>query len=380
VPDGARTTGAKRRVYTAALALALPALPVVGLLQQDREELAALTYTLLTLTVGVTLLGLLTRRLSITVAERTILVVIPSVVLLRLAVALYATEIDTDNVRMLVAETVGPTLIAMLLIGFVALDTRRGLVWSLGMWGVFTGLLAPTIVTVFATEPDVAIALGRQSVTVLVMIGLASILSSLKGQLAAERARAVALHELASTDPLTGIANRRGAEEVLGASLARVARYGAELSVALLDLDRFKARNDTHGHAAGDRALREIVAVLHEDLRVTDTLGRWGGDELVVVAPETSPAELAQLAERWRQRIAELGLAAGRDAVVTTSVGVTGAIARDSLDTVLQRADRALYAAKAAGGDHVVVEPVPGRDVDRRRSDDAGPSPAVVTS
>jgi diguanylate cyclase len=379
VPDGARTTGAKRRVYTAALALALPALPVVGLLQQDREELAALTYTLLTLTVGVTLLGLLTRRLSITVAERTILVVIPSVVLLRLAVALYATEIDTDNVRMLVAETVGPTLIAMLLIGFVALDTRRGLVWSLGMWGVFTGLLAPTIVTVFATEPDVAIALGRQSVTVLVMIGLASILSSLKGQLAAERARAVALHELASTDPLTGIANRRGAEEVLGASLARVARYGAELSVALLDLDRFKARNDTHGHAAGDRALREIVAVLHEDLRVTDTLGRWGGDELVVVAPETSPAELAQLAERWRQRIAELGLAAGRDAVVTTSVGVTGAIARDSLDTVLQRADRALYAAKAAGGDHVVVEPVPGRDVDRRRSDDAGPSPAVVT-
>jgi diguanylate cyclase (GGDEF)-like protein len=195
----------------------------------------------------------------------------------------------------------------------------------------------------------------RQSMIVGAVVGLAYGLASLKTQLTEERVRAKALDELASTDPLTGVSNRRGAEHALRQQLARVDRYGGSLSIALFDLDRFKERNDHHGHAAGDDALVAVVSALRSDLRATDLIGRWGGDELLVIVPDTSPADVRRSAERWRGLIADLGLAAGPGRV-TTSIGLATRHHGDTVDTLLTRADRSLYAAKGLGGDTVVTD------------------------
>jgi diguanylate cyclase (GGDEF)-like protein len=127
--------------------------------------------------------------------------------------------------------------------------------------------------------------------------------------------------------------------------------------VALFDLDRFKERNDHHGHAAGDEALIAVVDALGAELRATDVIGRWGGDELLLVVPETAPDDVRHSAERWRAVIADLGLAAGPNQV-TTSIGLATYRPGDDIDTLLIRADRALYSAKRQGGDAVATDAV----------------------
>ena len=343
----------RRRVYIGALATVAPFLPVVAVVQADRELATVPVYAAITFAVVGALIGLLTRRLSLAGAERLIVIVVAAAVLGRVGLTLYSDTTPTA-MRALVSETAGPTLVALILVIFLATDTRPARWWSLALFGVFAALLGPRAVTLWSVDPGASVALFRQALTLLVVIGLASGLASLKEQLSAERTRTSALAELAKTDPLTGALNRRGTSEVLAAQIDRAARYHGVVSVALLDLDRFKARNDHLGHAAGDDALVRIVATLGDDLRTTDTLGRWGGDELLIVAPETSSNEVHVLADRWRTRVADLGLAAGADQV-TASVGVATYEPGDTVETLLMRADRAMYAAKAAGGDRVVT-------------------------
>jgi diguanylate cyclase (GGDEF)-like protein len=108
-----------------------------------------------------------------------------------------------------------------------------------------------------------------------------------------QRARHLSLH-----DALTGLPNRRLMQDRLAQSLAQARREGWSVAVVFIDLDRFKDLNDHHGHAAGDDALVAVVGTLRASLRVTDALGRWGGDELLVVAPATSLAEALQSQHR----------------------------------------------------------------------------------
>jgi diguanylate cyclase (GGDEF)-like protein len=366
IVDSTRTDRLKRRIYVAALAVATPIVPVIGWVQRGHEDGAVVVYGVMTLTLAVTLAGLLARRLSLVAAERTVLVVVVASILTRLARAVFVLDLAPDEVRRLVTETVGPTLVTVVLILYLAMDTRRGLRWALALWATFTAMLAPVIVAAATSDPTAAIALVRQALVVGAVVALASGLAALKAQLAEESARARALGQLASTDPLTGIHNRRGVEAVLREQLARLARYGGDLVVGLVDLDRFKDLNDQHGHAAGDEALVAVVTALRAGLRVTDALGRWGGDELLVVAPATPLAEAQRSAERWRDRIAALELPAG-PGHLTCSIGVVRAAPGDTVETLLARADRALYRAKRAGGDQIAT-------------DDAGPTPPAVAT
>ncbi len=174
-----------------------------------------------------------------------------------------------------------------------------------------------------------------------------------------ERKRVEAeLRRMATTDPLTGLWNRRRFLELAEGELARLRRYGRPVAVLMLDVDHFKAINDGHGHAAGDEALCHLAALCREELRDIDHLGRLGGEEFAVALPEAGLEAAVEVAERLRLRIAGTGLALsgprGGTIRMTVSVGVAAARAEDaSIERALGRADRALYQAKAAGRDRV---------------------------
>ena len=159
------------------------------------------------------------------------------------------------------------------------------------------------------------------------------------------------LHALATTDMLTGLPNRRQLMSQMETEVRRAARSGRPLSLALLDVDRFKAINDAHGHPAGDFVLQTIAAELRRVTRGGDVLGRFGGEEFAVLMPETSLAKARQAGERLRAAIARraIDLPDGTKERVTISVGVALLAGGEGCDHLVSRADCALYEAKADG-------------------------------
>jgi two-component system cell cycle response regulator len=157
----------------------------------------------------------------------------------------------------------------------------------------------------------------------------------------------------ALTDELTGLANRRDGELRLERQVALCVRNGQDLGLIRIDIDHFKTINDTRGHQGGDRVLAEVARRLAGALRGGDELARWGGDEFVVLLPNTERAGIARAAERLRAAVAEGPVALeGGDVGVTISIGWAH-WAGDTASDLLLRADRALYAAKDAGRDTI---------------------------
>jgi diguanylate cyclase (GGDEF)-like protein len=162
---------------------------------------------------------------------------------------------------------------------------------------------------------------------------------------------------LASTDPLTGSANRRSFVEKSEIEIARAQRYDRPLSLLMLDVDRFKAINDTYGHAAGDAVLRAIGDTLRANLRTTDILGRIGGEEFAILLVETTLPSAALLAEKLRLQLAALVIRHGAHELrFTASFGVAPLGA--GLDDALRVADELLYEAKRAGRNRIAAHQV----------------------
>ncbi len=163
--------------------------------------------------------------------------------------------------------------------------------------------------------------------------------------------------ELAAIDPLTGCVNRRTLVERLEAELERVQRYKLALSVLMIDLDRFKSVNDEHGHLVGDSVLRQVGELLLAEVRTVDVVARFGGEEFVVLVPETGPEGARISAERIRLRVAQHDFADGGEQPlgVTVSVGITSLDPGEASDpeAVIARADDALYRAKRYGRNRV---------------------------
>lgn len=161
------------------------------------------------------------------------------------------------------------------------------------------------------------------------------------------------LAELAETDSLTGVPNRRRVEQVLASEFERAQRYRRPLTTMMADIDHFKSINDTLGHAAGDEALKQVARELNLTLRQSDQLGRFGGEEFLIVAPEVGPTGAMALAERLRRRVEERVRAGGK--IVTISIGVmawdgTGDV---QIAELVRVADQALYDAKRGGRNRV---------------------------
>lgn len=206
-----------------------------------------------------------------------------------------------------------------------------------------------------AGDPAYLTAWNFGSVLVLCWI-VAEVLTRLHFALDSER-------EIARTDALTGVANGRQLREVAEVELERVTRYGGVFTLAFLDLDHFKTVNDSLGHQAGDRLLRDIARAMTVRLRRVDVIARFGGDEFVILLPETDAASAAIVLENVRAAIARVGSAYG--GAVRASIGaVTFLEAPDTVDEILRRADSAMYVAKAAGRDRVVSITMGGEDGD----------------
>ena len=156
---------------------------------------------------------------------------------------------------------------------------------------------------------------------------------------------------LARTDPVTGLMNRRAAEEVLEREASRAKRFGSRMSLALIDLDHFKQVNDRHGHAAGDEALRATAQVLLGAMRGVDAAARWGGDELLAILPATGLDGAHSFAERARAAVEKLPPQVMHGA--TLSVGVAELQPGEDWEDAVRRADARLYEAKDAGRNRV---------------------------
>jgi diguanylate cyclase (GGDEF)-like protein len=153
---------------------------------------------------------------------------------------------------------------------------------------------------------------------------------------------------LATTDWLTGLRNRRSFETIAELEIARQKRYGGVFSLALVDLDDFKGLNDARGHHAGDETLKLLAAVLQKHTRASDSIARLGGDEFVVLMPSTQKADCSLLCQQISRKIADRMAAVGF--ATTASIGcATFEQAPTSVSEALQRADEAMYFAKANG-------------------------------
>lgn len=166
------------------------------------------------------------------------------------------------------------------------------------------------------------------------------------------------LSDQASYDPLTKVLNRRALEEVVNTELSRSLRHGIPMSVMMLDIDHFKRINDSYGHGQGDHVLMQVAAVLTKNTRQYDSVARIGGEEFIILLPDTSIAQAKLMAEKLRIKIAEHDYKVQVDDAikVTASFGITErGSEKDNWLKILERADSGLYQAKAAGRNAVIV-------------------------
>lgn len=160
------------------------------------------------------------------------------------------------------------------------------------------------------------------------------------------------IRELMLTDPLTGVGNRRHLDERLQAEFNRAKRYGNSLCVVITDLDHFKGINDTYGHSVGDHVLKIFAKHLQEAVRASDFVARFGGEEFILVLPETTLQGAMQLADRIRTTLERRDFS-GIERSITASFGITVIKEGDAMEEILLRADRALYISKENGRNRV---------------------------
>lgn len=232
-----------------------------------------------------------------------------------------------------------------------------------GLWaGLAAGVLAGVLFVVYASGVDFApLAYSTRTIVFLTLgfslggyadklrrseQGLRAVIARLEDA-EEERTRLVGeLEALSRTDPLTGAANRRHFDVQLDRELDASRIHGRPVTLAMLDLDRFKVFNDSQGHLAGDRLLKAVTAIWRAALRTTDTLARYGGEEFAAILPGCDEADAVLLAERMRSAV---------PSDQTCSVGIATWDGTETADELVGRADAALYEAKQSGRDRVLV-------------------------
>ena len=253
-------------------------------------------------------------------------------------------------------------MVLILVFGMFALRPRQA------RWlSVFAcALLALAMVWKGATDPA-HYPPAVEAVHLLFAIIILAAVGTLTARMAAIRARMRAqkadlqhaleqIRLLATRDELTGLSNRRHMNELMAIEKARQRRTGQPMSVALLDIDFFKRINDTYGHTGGDLVLKTFAQLTRDSLRTTDVMGRWGGEEFLLMLPDTTATDAAACVERMRKQLARLSADAIAPGLrVTFSAGVADVTSTDELETAIERADQAMYRAKVQGRNCTVV-------------------------
>jgi diguanylate cyclase len=352
----------KRRVYLMLLGLAAfgTLIAFVVELSDGRADGSVVIPSVITLvlTGG---LAYLTRnpRVSLTTVEVAIFVAFTAAVLGNLAHGLYLGDAGSGPSEG--ARVVLHWVPALFIFAYIAFG-RDWAGWS--SFGVFMAVVAVTAPAVFLGDawntPLGAPTLVQIYLAHVVVLVALSFFAGVQQRLAAWQDAAQEMRLMALTDALTGLANRRWGEEQLEQELLRAARYGRSFAVIMLDIDHFKLLNDTYGHAAGDGVLVDLAHRLRRLLRATDHVVRWGGEEFLILAPETRLDAALELADSLRERVAAESMGGGH--VVTVSLGVATYHPGDVSASLIERADAALYRAKRGGRDRVEPEWPPASD------------------
>jgi diguanylate cyclase (GGDEF)-like protein len=231
---------------------------------------------------------------------------------------------------------------------------RRTLLYAVA--GVALSIGAPTGLLIlrelYSPRPVATELLSDRLTYVYVLIGTAVVLAFVGFLLGRQADRLAALSQ---TDSLTGLPNRRALSEYVRDEILRSIRYGAPMSLLLVDVDGLKQVNDAHGHPAGDRVIRSVATAIRQTLRASDFGARWGGDEFAIVAPNTGSEAARSSAERLIHRVIERSEERGQRA--TVSVGIAtfdpSLSTHADLESLIRAADGALYLAKANGRNRV---------------------------
>jgi diguanylate cyclase (GGDEF)-like protein len=255
------------------------------------------------------------------------------------------------------------TLFTFSMVGLGALAVRHGRPQS----GVFVAATLISMVGTLVTTLSVMGVLPFNKLTFRaveagVMLEAAIWALALGLRLRRQHEDGLRAQELAQRDPLTGLHNRRGFLELALPVFATAARSARPVSAVVIDIDHFKRINDRHGHAGGDLTLVDVAERIRNACRTGDIVARWGGEEFVMLLPETDSAQACALAERLRESFAQspVPLDEGHAVPITASFGVAVREGPMSLDQLLQAADTALYRAKDAGRDRVMCSAVSG--------------------
>lgn len=234
---------------------------------------------------------------------------------------------------------------------------RYMLTLFLGIWALVVAVWGELLAAAFWTGPVVIAVLNGFYVVALtgVTIGVMLLIRMYRRTIEELSEKQRRLIELSITDDLTGLYNARYFYRRLEEEIARSRRYGRPLSLLFIDLDDFKRFNDTYGHLAGDRVLRKVARVLKESLRENDSAYRYGGEEFVIILPETGAEEGCVAAERVRRRIEDCSFRGEEKVKVTASVGVVEYREGDAIEDFVRRADQAMYRAKAEGKNRVFL-------------------------
>lgn len=260
------------------------------------------------------------------------------------------------------AKGVVPGLLAVTML-FAALNLRAKQIVAVSLYalGSFSCAVLFAIYHAGAAQPEVEIS---YAVTLLIMLTGCMLLSlrlyQLRSRLRKQRQElASALEEnreLASRDPLTGLLNRRHMLELLHLEQRRCLRGVRSMLLAQMDIDHFKSINDTYGHGVGDLALQTFADQVRENIRSSDVFSRWGGEEFVLLLSDTHVDGAMLTLQRVREAVQNAAIAGAPAALrMTVSIGLAEHIAGESIEVTLDRADKALYCAKRAGRNQVVL-------------------------
>lgn len=330
----------RRRVYLVASLFGLSSMVVFWFLRQGSDVYVRWAYPFFLLN-GLICAAMLSRpHVPVRVSERYTLIVFMLLVLSKFVYEVYAQSSSQTSSAELTESVYWLACIVVLMI-YMVLETRKGLYSSVLLVTLMTVIGLPGLVSeALAGDPSRLLGFARFLTFMAGVVPFVYVISSVKERLAIERWHS-------STDALTGAANRRKLLDVLHS-----VRQGC--SVVLFDLDHFKGINDSFGHEVGDAVLRDVAALSREALRsgTGETIGRWGGEEFLVVLPGVRLEQALEVAERLRYRLASHAF--GKVGQVTASFGVAYAHEAGAVRGLIRQADEAMYRAKHSGRNRVV--------------------------
>ncbi len=337
----------RRLIYLWSLVIAAPVMVIAAVLNVSDPALR-ITYVLLTAWLVPAFFSMLLYPKSVPFVERVTTLVIAFLWLLRMALTLYL-EVDARSAMEALSPAVTLGLVLVTLMPQFTFKTRTA-------FGVGLGIVAVTSVMGIirfagASDATVFVTFLQHQSFLLVLVAFFFLLGLEKAALARVEVEQDRLRVEVYRDALTGLPNRRALDEAMTDALERANRTGEPVAVIAFDLDHFKSLNDTHGHEAGDEALRKVGTVVRQSLREGDVLGRYGGEEFLIIAPGVGCDVAARVAERCRAAIEGMDL--GPFGSVTASFGVSQWNPGDVGSDVVRRADARLYRAKRAGRNRV---------------------------